>query len=532
MKTFLIALVGVFVTSVSMAQLSVESKYFVYLQTEPAQPFYVKIGGQNLSANTSGYLILPQLKDGLYKLVVGFPGDKVPEQKFNFRIDSKDKGYLIKDFGADGWGLFDLQTMAVQKPISAEDEAKLLAEEKKRKEEELETRRKQQEELLAASKRQKEIDDSIAAAKKQQEAAALAAQRQKEIDDSLIAVIDKQQKQEKQDENARAVAAKEKQEKDSLAAAKKQQEEALAAEQKRKEEDAAKKAAEAKKEPVELREDATDFTRALSKAVNDPTLLEKQKQEEKPKEKEKPVEKKESAPVAKPVEERRDVTPPAALPQAPDEVVVKESTPTKQAYSLTRVRYEDQPTGVKAVYEEKNTDGTSESVKIFVPVEKKKPEEVKVENIVPEVVVEPQPQPEKEKAKPEADGRPEKFKVEEKPAIEQAPAVPEKSEGIAPGGNCKSVASESDFLRLRRQMAGRDNDDAMINEARRAFRNRCYTTSQIKYLSSMFLSNAGKYNLYEAAYKYIADPENFSSLRDEIKDSYYQEKFDKLSGGQ
>ncbi|MGC4231616.1 MAG: DUF4476 domain-containing protein, partial [Niabella sp.] len=101
----------------------VQSKYFVYLQTEPAQPFYIKINNQKIEANASGYLILPQLKDGDYKLIVGFPQGKTGEQSFNFRIDSKDKGYLIKDYGADGWGLFDLQTMAIQKAVKPGTEA-------------------------------------------------------------------------------------------------------------------------------------------------------------------------------------------------------------------------------------------------------------------------------------------------------------------------------------------------------------------------------------------------------------------------
>ncbi|MBK7098866.1 MAG: hypothetical protein IPH58_11520 [Sphingobacteriales bacterium] len=125
--TFFFLLTGLFFCSFSNGQ----SKYFVYLQTEPAQPFYIKINNQNISANTSGYLILPQLKDGEYKLTVGFPQNKYPEQTFDFKIDSKDKGYLIKNFGNEGWGLFDLQTMSVQKPVSASENAIAVKEEKK-----------------------------------------------------------------------------------------------------------------------------------------------------------------------------------------------------------------------------------------------------------------------------------------------------------------------------------------------------------------------------------------------------------------
>src|SRR5690606_16087509 len=99
---FLFSVLFLLTGFIATAQYTVQSKYFVYLQTEPAQPFYIKINGQKLDANTSGYLILPQLKNGDYNLTVGFPDGKSPEQVFDFKIDAKDKGYLIKNFGADG----------------------------------------------------------------------------------------------------------------------------------------------------------------------------------------------------------------------------------------------------------------------------------------------------------------------------------------------------------------------------------------------------------------------------------------------
>ena len=79
-------------------------------------------------------------------------------------------------------------------------------------------------------------------------------------------------------------------------------------------------------------------------------------------------------------------------------------------------------------------------------------------------------------------------------------------------------------------MSQKDTDDGMISQAKSAFKSKCYTTSQIKYLSSMFLSNAGKYNFYEAARPHVADSENFATLRAEIKDDYYIGKFDALTG--
>ncbi|MCH5684164.1 DUF4476 domain-containing protein [Niabella sp. W65] len=107
-------------------------------------------------------------------------------------------------------------------------------------------------------------------------------------------------------------------------------------------------------------------------------------------------------------------------------------------------------------------------------------------------------------------------------------ATPEKTTAKNSNAACKSVATEDDFLKLRRAMASEANDDSMIAQASKAFKAKCYTTAHIKYLSSMFLSNAGKYNFYAAAYPYIADRENFASLASEIKDAGYKDKFNAL----
>jgi hypothetical protein len=92
--------------------------YFVYLQTEAEQPFFVKINGKIQSSSASGYLILSKLRDSTYNFTVGFPQSKWPEQNFSVTINNKDHGYLLKNFGEKGWGLFDLQTLAVQMAVA------------------------------------------------------------------------------------------------------------------------------------------------------------------------------------------------------------------------------------------------------------------------------------------------------------------------------------------------------------------------------------------------------------------------------
>src|SRR5258705_7909611 len=92
--------------------------YFIYLQTDPQQPFYVKMNEKITSSSSSGYLIISKLIDSSYKFSIGFPENKWPEQSFAVSVNKKDHGYLVKNFGDKGWGLFDLQTLAVQMPVS------------------------------------------------------------------------------------------------------------------------------------------------------------------------------------------------------------------------------------------------------------------------------------------------------------------------------------------------------------------------------------------------------------------------------
>src|ERR1019366_223905 len=87
--------------------------HFIYLQTENGQPFYVKLDRNVISSSSAGYLILPKLVDGDYKLSVGFPKKEFPEENFQIIVDKKNEGYLLKNFGEKGWGLFNMQSFAV-----------------------------------------------------------------------------------------------------------------------------------------------------------------------------------------------------------------------------------------------------------------------------------------------------------------------------------------------------------------------------------------------------------------------------------
>jgi hypothetical protein len=91
--------------------------------------------------------------------------------------------------------------------------------------------------------------------------------------------------------------------------------------------------------------------------------------------------------------------------------------------------------------------------------------------------------------------------------------------------NCKAVAIEDDFYKLRKKMAAVNDDDAMISEAKKTFKTKCFSTIQIRNLSALFLTDESKYKFFDAAYPYVSDLENFSTLQSTLKEEYYINRF-------
>ena len=88
-----------------------QQNHFIYIQAENQQPFYVKLDKKIMSSSASGYLIIPKLKEGAYDFMIGFPKNEWPEQNVTCTIKQADAGYILKNFGDKGWGLFNFQTM-------------------------------------------------------------------------------------------------------------------------------------------------------------------------------------------------------------------------------------------------------------------------------------------------------------------------------------------------------------------------------------------------------------------------------------
>jgi hypothetical protein len=384
--------------------------YFIYLQTDNDQTFFVKMNSKIHSSSASGYLILSKLHDSTYNFAVGFPQNKWPEQNFTISINKKDHGYLLKNFSEKGWGLFDLQTLAVQ--MAAPGSAK----------------------------------------------------------------VDEKKKEENNDVSA--------------------------------------------------------FTEILSKAADDPSLKEKQaqthsKNEEKKTDsdipenvsKEKPVELAKVTTTIIPVEitEQPEIKKNEPKIDSNEQQAIKIEeiiTPVAEEYKPTIVtkRSESSTTeGFGLVFIDEMGNGISDTIRLLISspkpvltsIDEEPKEEKKFLEMLPDTIK----------------------KKEER--VTDVILVPAESplEKKAVKNNCLAVAEESDFFKLRKNMAAAEGDDNMLKEAQDYFKTMCFTTNQFKNLGMLFLSDEGKYRFFDLAYAFVMDIDKFSILQNELKEEYYINRF-------
>ena len=91
--------------------------------------------------------------------------------------------------------------------------------------------------------------------------------------------------------------------------------------------------------------------------------------------------------------------------------------------------------------------------------------------------------------------------------------------------DCKSVAGENDFLKLRKKMAAENKEEDMVEVARKGFKTKCYNSSQIKNLGLLFLKEENRYAFFDEAYKRVSDPGNFKELQSQLVTEYYINRF-------
>ncbi|MEP7374918.1 MAG: hypothetical protein ABI675_16090 [Chitinophagaceae bacterium] len=422
-----------------------QKQYFVYLQMETQQPFFVKFNEKVYSSDASGYLILSKLKDSSYTLTIGFPQNKWPEQQFSVSIKSKDHGFLLKNFGDKGWGLFDLQTLVI---LMADDLTKDKALRSGSGEISAFT------EILSRAANDPSLREKPVALVKYDEKPVLvqAAVIKEEVmtpaEQPPVNTVLVEQPLKKKDSSLSV-------KKESV---KKEDTTKIAQQQKTAEQPLAKNTDEIKKK--------TDSSATAGQS-----------------------DKKEEISVAYKNPEKNKIA------DRPADAVAqyKRSLITKKSETSTSE-------GLGFIFIDEMAAGIRDTVQIIIPNQTK---------LISKINNSDQP------------AEPKKF----------LNVTTDEKDLSAIGANkktCSSVASENDFLKLRKKMASQKTDEQMINECKKIFRSKCFTTEQVKNLGNLFLNEAGKFQFYETAYPFNSDQINFASLQTELKDAYFIHRFKKM----
>jgi hypothetical protein len=428
------------------ASLNAQKVYFIYLQTDNQQPFYARMGDKIYNSTAAGYLILSNLRDSIYSVNIGMQGSEVADQPYSIPVNKKDQGFLIKNFGDKGWGLFNLTSMATIMPQSKPVNSAQTVKTEKREDNAFTN-------LLA-----KAADDSTI-----KEKPVIEKPVEKKADATVSGTSNTEKKEEvkeiapsSQGEIKNAVPSSQGNIKNGIVVA-----------------------------PVVIKEDTKI----------DNTVNKEQGQESKNAAKMK----EDSIAAAKVKEDELLKEEELRKQDSIEEAKMQSNIEGDYKRSVVKLKSESSTTtGIGLVFLDMLSDQVTDTIRVLI-------------------------QPDTKKAAPVQTNQQEK-KFLDVPPVDSAEKVATQKVA-AKSNNCKAVAVEDDFYKLRKRMAGANNDDAMITEAKKVFKTKCFSTVQVKNLSALFLTDESKYNFFDAAYPHISDPENFSFLQSELKDEYFINRF-------
>lgn len=404
-KIILIGLVLIFSKKVCAQQ-----SRFVYIQTENKQPFYVKVNNKLYSSTSSGYTIIPKLQDGNYTFSIGFPKSEWKEQHISYSINNSDAGFLLKNFGDKGWGLFNLQTLDVlmagnAKPIEIETISKenltdnfaiMLAD-------------------VVADPTIKQTTKSIVETNSKPEV------KESKVVEPVIQTVFETKKAEQSTEFVQIVKLSEKINNDGI--------------------------------QIMYLDKINDSYDTISVTIQD-TIQNIQ--------------------VIESIEKVQEVV-------KPFEVIIEE--PQQET-----IKQEDASTKFLEI-ELANPNNTNQNGLDSTTVDLSK-------------------------------------EVTEKTQTENKQVTID--DNNINSTNCKSIASNEDFLKLRKKMASQQSDVNMVIVAKKTFKSKCFTTDQLKNLCFLFLDDEGKFQFFESAFPHVSDKVQFTSLETQLTQEYYIKRFKEI----
>lgn len=483
--------------------------YFIYIQSEAGAPFYVKLGEKVYSSTASGYVILPKLKDSTYTLFLGQPSTQVKELRFSVDINNTDLGFLFKNF-QNGWALFNLQSMAVINPTpstsgvmydtntikndlftrllsKAVDDSTLLMEPVLAKREEAKPSKNEDTKKNVSKDKSEPVviaPETVAAKEDVAVKPTTSETVSSPVNDIKVAI----------DTNniaaSDAVASKQqKAQKDSVLT-----KEVIVPQE-----------TVTTKEPTAAKVPASTDTAAPTQTISKETTI---------------------------------LTETVAKTTAPKENTVKETTASKETAVQNTSKPENTPVEnnpseevpfkrsvVKKYAESSNFqgfgltfidtwEGKTDTIRMVIPntvdaTVLVKPEQSRVDSQAPIVNTQSN-------------------QVTTSVVPMENDSIKKDPENVATVSNCKVVASNNDFLDLRKNMASKDRGEEMLEEARKAFSEKCYTTEQVRKLSVLFYTQEGKFLFFKEAQPYVSDKDRFNTLLFELNEDSYQDRFKSL----
>jgi hypothetical protein len=479
---------------------------FAYIQTDNNQPFYIKWNAKIWSSSNSGYLILPKIKDPQISIIIGFPKNLYPEQEFTITFNgNKDAGFILKNFGDKGWGLYNLQTLAV---VYATNE--VIAPVVKN-----ETTNSENVNKTTASEEVKNPFGNLLVQVTQDSSVTnITVEKPKE---TVVKKIDPAPFQPDTTKNVKAST-----------------------------EVVTQPSKEIKQEIKKV--DPLPTVIKVDSNAN-PNNIVQQPSVDQPKNVN-PVET-----VSLPKEEKVADTNTANQPvdNTNEEIQPKKTAIAKS--SITLIANLETAEEREYLYIVKDQSGVSDSVQVVLLKEaeaiappvikqtvttdsvKSNVEQPKFLDIIIDTTKKANMPAVIEPIKPDT--------LNQVAAINKVATVdtltttvkqtrteettPKKEEKLVMyNTDCKTMASEKDFLTLRKKMVAENDDEDMITAARKVFKTRCFTTDQIKNLCVLFLKDEGRYKFLDAAYPYVYNTEDFKSLVSLLTEEYYIRRFEAM----
>jgi len=467
---------------------SAQQDHFIYLQTDNGKPFYVKMDKKILSSSSEGYIIIPNVTNGVYQIKVGFAKNEYPEENFTLSVDNNNEGYLIKHFDENGLQLFNIETLAlisgsheiantaIAKPDSVKKEANPFTQ------------------MLANVVK----DSSIL-----QNHQVVVENPIKPADTSLaLANVN--------------VPTPPSNKTDSLNLEKNVSETAL--------------------KSTDSSVTNTMETSVVSKASSSTTVA-----------KTSPV----SKLLSMQNEDGWQMMYGDSNENKLDTVLVFIPLQNNQTITSSKQTNNDNfdfTANKKANNSNTDTFNFTETPTVIKPGKEKAEIVLSNDNVpaqndsagktAPEQVF--YIGPKKNENASTGNSTSEKNSLitdvkitnsskkkndDNQNSGTQLVVLPKVVTSSKVNSDCKAFADNEDFLRLRKKMAAENNREDMIKVARKYFKSKCYSTEQIKNLSYLFLTDEGKYMFFDAAYAFTSDSDQYSVLESQLKDDYYRNRF-------